>query len=198
MVQALHRRRAPKHDPRIPLLTFAPTQAMAVDGRPVHSTERPSAGPGSTAPGSPCLPGTGGSFATSAAERIEQDEPTHGSRYSSRPQESSAWPRWCHRRIFANWWKGKTGDKVHELGEQISLLQPHLQRPGTLGGYMAFDLCRQTACSSPPLSCPRSAAASSYNARNWAYGRSGTPASTAKARRCTSTATCERPTRLPM
>lgn len=61
---------------------------------------------------------------------------------------------------------GQTGDKVHELGEQISLLQPHLQRPGPLAGYVAFDLCRQTACSSPPLSCPRSAAASSYTARN--------------------------------
>lgn len=115
-----------------------------------------------------------------------------------RPQDSSAWPRWCHRRIFTNWWEGKTGEKVHGLGEQISLLQPHLQRPGPPSGYVAFDLCRQTACSSPPLSCPRSAAASSYTARNWAYGRSGTPASTAKARRCTSTATCERPTRLPM
>ncbi len=34
------------------------------------------------------------------------------------------------------------------------------------GGYTAPDLYRQTACSSPPWSCPRIAAASSYTARS--------------------------------
>lgn len=24
---------------------------------------------------------------------------------------------WCHRRMFANWWRERTGDDVHELAE---------------------------------------------------------------------------------
>lgn len=145
----------------------------------------------------------GRSVTTPVAKRIKQVTSRMGSRSFPRQQDGFAWPRWCHRRIFASWWEEKAGDKVRELGRASSTSRsaccnPHLERPGPLGGYAAFDLCRQTACSSPPLSCPRSAAASSYTARNWSYGSSGTPASTAKARRCTSTATCERPTRLPM
>ncbi|GAA3105140.1 hypothetical protein GCM10020254_58710 [Streptomyces goshikiensis] len=75
---------------------------------------------------------------------------------------------------------------------------PHIPPTAPPRPRAARDVNRQTACSNPPGSCPSTAAAASYAARNCSYFRPGTPASAAKARRCTSTATCDRPTRLPM